>query len=146
MILVQKSSTSICFFFLFYTMPVLQNTLLLITRALTIYREPNKINIWLWQRKCIFFFLAWCQPSFHTMPHHWVNSVLYLHLEKILGNEWVMAPPEPFEVKWTLYAAPPPKGALGRTLNGNCSDLCLKVRKWFIGLDQDLLVLSPHEG
>lgn len=62
-------------------MPVLQSTLLLITRALTIYREPNKINIWLWQRKCFFFFFPSLMPTFipylaPSLSQQWALSAL----------------------------------------------------------------------
>lgn len=85
--LMKTFSISMCLFFSFLhpaSSPKC-TSLLLVTIAPTMCCEPNKINVLLWQRNALFF-LARCQPSFHTLPHHAINCELYLHLEKTLGN------------------------------------------------------------
>ena len=136
-----------CFFFsfLYYAGSPECTSLLLATIAPTIYCEPNKINVLLWQRKCTLFpsvvptFIPHLDPSFNQL---WALSALGKDIRELMSHR----PTRALLGQEGTGCIPSPQGSTWQNLNGNFSDLCLKVRKWIIGLDQDLLVLSPNEG
>lgn len=118
-------------------------SLLWVTITPTIYCEPIKINTVLWKRKCTFFprpmptFIPHLTASFNQL---WFLSTVGKDIRELMTHRPTRAL---LGQEGTGCTPPPCKRALGRALNGDCSEK--KTRKWITGLDQDLLVLSPNE-
>lgn len=66
--------------------------------------------------------IPYLAPSFNGL---WVLSAL----GKDIGELMTHGPTRALLGQEDTGCTPPPRGALGRTLNGELSDLCLKVRK-----------------